>query len=159
MAARLPRSMARDSILRLFQHPARSDGRSIPCLWMIDPTLPKSTRPSLRQRRRPLCVPLNSVKTAYILIRRSCCVFGYPQETFSRVYSRSNVYVLTDYQMYHDDSLWTSITRQPLLPDKDTITADAWSDAYSLSLKSSLEDEEVETILWPRGVGVCSPLG
>ena len=81
------------------------------------------------------------------------------KETFSRVYSRSNVYVLTDYQMYHDDSLWTSIARQPLLPNKDTITANAWSDTYSLSLKSSLEDEEVETILWPRGVGVCSPLG
>ncbi len=69
---------------------------------------------------------------------------------------RSDVYVLIDCQVYHDEELWTSITRQPLLPDRDTITTNAWSDAYSLSLKSSLEDEEGETILWPRGVGTCS---
>ena len=66
---------------------------------------------------------------------------------------RSNVYVLTDCQVYHDDELWTSIAQQPLLPDRDTITTNAWSEAYGLSLTSSLEDEKRETVLWSRGVG------
>ena len=60
--------------------------------------------------------------------------------------------------MYRDDELWASIARQPLLPDRDAMTANAWSEAYSLSLTSSLEDEEGERILWPRGVGAHSCL-
>ena len=73
---------------------------------------------------------------------------------------RSNVYLLTDYraQVYRGDGLWVSTTQQPLLPDRDTIATNAWNEAYSLSLTSSLEDEEGETILWPRGVGACSYL-
>ena len=50
------------------------------------------------------------------------------------------------------DKLPTTITRQPLIPDRDAIATNAWSEAYSLSLKPSLEDEEEERILWPRGV-------
>ena len=71
---------------------------------------------------------------------------------------RSSVHLLTDYheQVYRDEESWESTARQPLLPDRDTLTTNAWSEAYSLSLASSLEDEEGETILWPRGVGACS---
>ena len=71
---------------------------------------------------------------------------------------RCNVYILSDYdeQGSRDDDLWASMARQPLLPDRDAITANAWSEAYSLSLTSSLEDEEGERILWPRGVGAYS---
>ena len=71
---------------------------------------------------------------------------------------RSDVCALINCQVYHDDEPWISIARQPLLPDRDTITTNAWSEAYGLSLTSSLEDEEGETILWPRGVGACSLL-
>ncbi len=72
----------------------------------------------------------------------------------------SSVYLLIDYreQVYRGDELWKSIARKPLLPDRDGITTKAWSEAYSLNLTSSLEDEEGETILWPRGVGACSCL-
>ena len=71
---------------------------------------------------------------------------------------RSNVYPLSNYykQVYRDGELWASIARHPLLPDRDAITANAWSEAYSRILTSSLEDEEGERILWPRGVGVYS---
>ena len=72
---------------------------------------------------------------------------------------RSNVYLLTNYrvQVYRGDELWLS-TGQPLLPDRDMMATNAWNEAYSLNLTSSLEDEEGETILWPRGVGACSCL-
>ena len=36
--------------------------------------------------------------------------------------------------------------------DRDAIATNAWSEAYSLSLNPSLEDEEEERLLWPRGV-------
>ena len=70
---------------------------------------------------------------------------------------RSNAHLLTDYrkQVYRHTP-WASSSRQPLLPDRDAITSNAWNEAYSLSLTSSLEDEEGERILWPRGVGACS---
>ena len=61
-------------------------------------------------------------------------------------------------QVYRDDELWASIAQQPLLPDRDAMTANAWSEAYNLSLISSLEDEDGERILWPRGVGAYSCL-
>ena len=72
---------------------------------------------------------------------------------------RSNAYILSDYyeQGYRDNELWASITR-PLLPDRDVMTTNAWSEACSLSLNSSLEDEEEERILWPRGLGAYSCL-
>ena len=57
----------------------------------------------------------------------------------------SNVYLLTDYrtQVYRDDEpSWAPIAPQPLLPDRDTTTRNAWSEVYSLSPTSSLEDEE-----------------
>ena len=62
----------RQQPIHKINHPAGSDGRSIPLLWMIVPTPPESTRSSLRQRRRPLCVLLKSVKTAYIVVRQLC---------------------------------------------------------------------------------------
>ena len=55
------------------------------------------------------------------------------------------------------DKLSATISRRPLLPDRDVIATNAWSEAYSLSLKPSLEDEEEERILWPRGVCAYSP--
>ena len=74
---------------------------------------------------------------------------------------RSNAHLLTGYckQVYRDKP-WASSSRQSLLPDRDAITSNAWNEAYSLSLTSSLEDEEGEGILWPRGVGTsCSHVG
>ena len=61
---------------------------------------------------------------------------------------RSNVYLLTDYrtQVYRDDEpSWAPVAPQPLLPDRDAITSNAWIEVYSLSPTSSLEDEEGET--------------
>ena len=46
----------------------------------------------------------------------------------------------------------TRTTQRPLLPDRDAITTNAWSEAYTNSLRPSLEDDGEETILWPRGV-------
>ena len=65
----------------------------------------------------------------------------------------STAYLLTDYhkQVCRDEFPITT-ARQPLLPDRDAITTNAWSEAYSLSLRSSLEGGEEERILWPRGV-------
>ena len=42
-----------------------------------------------------------------------------------------------------------------LLPDRDTIVTNTWSEAYGISIKPSLEDEEEERILWPREVCAC----
>jgi hypothetical protein len=69
----------------------------------------------------------------------------------------SNTYPSIDFrkQIRHE-VLMAPIARQPLLPDRDTITTNAWSEAYNHSLGSSLGDEEEERILWPRGVCVYS---
>ena len=52
----------------------------------------------------------------------------------------------------HCDKLPATVSRRPLLPDRDAIATNAWSEAYSLTLKPSLEDEEEERILWPPSV-------
>jgi hypothetical protein len=65
---------------------------------------------------------------------------------------RSNVNLLTGYR----EQVYGGWARQPLLPDRDAIATNAWSQAYSLSATSPLEGEEEETILWPRGVGAYS---
>ena len=64
---------------------------------------------------------------------------------------RGNVYLLSDYykQVYRNDEFWASIAQQPRLPDRDTIASNAWSEAYSRGLTSSLEDEERDAILRP----------
>jgi len=65
----------------------------------------------------------------------------------------SNVYLLTDYRkQVCPDGLWASTARQPPLPDRDAVTTNAWTEAYSLGFGSSLDNEEDERILWPRGV-------
>ena len=48
--------------------------------------------------------------------------------------------------MYRNGEFWASIARQPLLPDRDTITSNACIEAYSRSLTTSLVDEEGERI-------------
>ena len=66
---------------------------------------------------------------------------------------RSSTYLLTDEckQMCRNE-LWTPTARQPLLPDRDAIATNAWSEVCNISLGLSLEDETDERILWPRGV-------
>jgi len=69
-----------------------------------------------------------------------------------RHYSAQQRLSRTDYRKQAcRDQLWIPTAQQPLLPDKDAITTNAWSEAYNLSLKSPPEEEE-ERILWPRGV-------
>jgi hypothetical protein len=67
----------------------------------------------------------------------------------------SNVNLLSDYREQVYDG-WAPTARQPLLPDRDAIATNAWSQAYSLSITSPLEGEEEERILWPRGLGAYS---
>jgi len=58
--------------------------------------------------------------------------------------------------LHRNAYLFTRTTQRLLLPDRDAITTNAWSEAYKLSLRSSLEDDDEETILWPRGACACS---
>ena len=50
------------------------------------------------------------------------------------------------------DKLPATISRRPLLLPRDAIATNAWSEAYSLTLNPSLEDDDEQRILWPRGV-------
>ena len=72
---------------------------------------------------------------------------------------RGKAHPLIDYrkQMCHDERS-TLRASEPLLPDRDCITTNAWSQCYQSSLQPFLEDEEDEQILWPRGVCAYSHL-
>ena len=59
--------------------------------------------------------------------------------------------------LHRNAYLSTRTGQRPLLPDRDAITTNAWSEADKLSLRSSLKDDDDETILWPRGACAYFP--
>lgn len=64
----------------------------------------------------------------------------------------NNVHPLTAYRKQACRAEHSTMgARQPLLPDRDFIPTKTWNEAYKLSLRSSLGDEEDENFLRPHG--------